>query len=887
MHITPAQGAIKVPPLESVLCTDELSRRSPHPPDYERENLALVSLAQALADSPHTILQTLVETILTVFRCDSAGISLLTEDEKRFHWPALAGQWRPHVGEGTPRDFGPCGDVLDRDSPQLFRHFERRYTYFQRMIPPAEECLLVPFYVEGKAVGTIWAVAHDVQQRPHQFDSEDQRMLVRLGTFASAAYQSVEQLRLLKEQANERQAAEAAVRASDERFQIVTKATNDAVWDWDLKTSKVWWNEGVFTLFGYDVGRNETDRDWWLERIHSHDREAVEKSLSEVVRGQELSWVDEYRFRCADGSYKDVYDRGYIVRDPVGGATRMIGAMLDVTERKRAEVTLRRAKESAESANRAKDEFLANVSHEIRTPMNAILGMTEFALDTPLTDVQRQCLHTVKMAGDNLLGLINDLLDFSKIEAGKLELDLAEFSLRAAIGETLQTLIAGAYKKGLELTYNVLPDVPDSLIGDSGRLRQVLFNLVGNAIKFTDRGEVVVRVDNASELTHGVVAAPTLPADREAMGAVILRFTVTDSGIGIPREKQERIFRAFEQEDSSTTRKYGGTGLGLPIAARLVALMGGTITVQSERGRGSTFTFTATFVRPPYLLEQTAARPQVLLQGLRVLVVDDDSKTCNMLKEWLTGWKMAPVAVYDGLTAMNALWDAVSTGRPYSLVLLDSRVPNADGLAVAARIQERTALASIRIILFTSERPPLDSSHFRDLRIDAHLLKPVQQGQLFETILLVMSQAQGDSPMTVEETPRDLAPIQAPDSLRVLLAEDDELSAQFLEKLFRREGYRLQLARNGRDALALAEQETFDIMLLDLHMPVMDGFEVIRRIRERERVVGGLLPVIALTARSRQEDRERCLAAGMNDFLTKPIRAADLLTVIDRLTSAG
>src|SRR6516165_1374585 len=510
--------------------------------------------------------------------------------------------------------------------------------------------------------------------------------------------------------------------------------------------------------------------------------------------------------------------------------------------------------------------------------MNAIIGMTELVLDTSLDEGQRQGLKTVRSAADSLLSIINDLLDFSKIEAGKLELVPADFSLRGAVGDTTRVMAARAHKKGLELIYQVQPDVPDALIGDAGRLRQVLLNLVGNAVKFTDEGEVVVGVE--------VQGDSSTPSPRA--GEVGLRFMVRDTGIGIPPDQQERIFRAFEQEDTSTTRKYGGTGLGLTIAARLVALMGGTITVDSAPGRGSTFAFTARFGRQPHPPEPGPAPPPVSLHDLPVLVVDDNATNRHILAEWLRGWQMNPTAVGDGMAAMDALWHRAANGRPYALVLLDARMPDADGLAVAAMIRERAELAATRIILLTSGERPGDPARSRELRIDAQLLKPVQQDELLDAIYRVMSRSQGNAPSAwpTDRQQASTAPVPAATPLHILVAEDNELSAQVLEQALVRQGHRVWLASNGREVLTLAEQGGFDLLLQDVHMPELDGFQVVRAIRERELTAGGHLPIIALTARSRKEDRERCLAAGMDDFQTKPIRPADLLAAIDRILSA-
>ncbi|HEY0251607.1 MAG TPA: response regulator, partial [Kofleriaceae bacterium] len=510
-----------------------------------------------------------------------------------------------------------------------------------------------------------------------------------------------------------------------------------------------------------------------------------------------------------------------------------------------------------------KDEFLANVSHEIRTPMNAILGMTDLVLDTTLAEPQRRSLLTVRSAARGLLDMINDLLDFSKIEAGQTTLDEAPFGLRSALGDTMRALATRAHRKGLELVYDVSSAVPDSLVGDVGRIRQVVLNLVGNAIKFTDRGEVVIGVDLAEPI---------------ATDRMMLRVTVRDSGIGIASEKFAAIFRAFEQEDMSTTRRYGGTGLGLTIASRLVTLMHGQITLESRVGHGSTFTATMAVTAGPIFDDKPPVATEVL-RGLRVLVVDDNAVNRHILEQWLVASELVPTSVGDGIAAMDALWHAVASGAPFPVILLDARMPDTDGVSLATKIRDRNELAFSRIIVLSSGDRPGELERFRELGVEAHLLKPVPHEELIEAIRMVVTRSRGDAPPIIAK------PIGA--TRRILVCEDNEFNADVLLQLLRKRNYEVVLASGGRDAIRKAEIEHFDALILDLHMPDVDGFQVVADIRSRERTTGEHLPVIALTAQSRKEDRERCLAAGMDEFITKPVEAADLWLLLERIGSTS
>jgi two-component system sensor histidine kinase/response regulator len=673
--------------------------------------------------------------------------------------------------------------------------------------------------------------------------------------------------------------AEEELRASEQRFRTFADHAADAFFVLDERARVLDVNRRACEALGYtrDELIGKTPYDFDPDHTPAR-REALRNQLDAGKTG-----VFESRHRRTDGTCFPVEVR--VQPFWVGDRRWVVSLARDITERKRVEEALRQAKEAAEAANRAKDEFLANVSHEIRTPMNAILGMTELALDTPLTAEQREYLAIVKSSADALLKVINDLLDFAKIEAGKLKLDHSDFSLRRVLGETLRALALRAHRKGLELACQIRPEVPDALVGDPGRLRQILLNLVGNAIKFTEQGEVVVRVEAGGEHT------PTEPdLAMPGLGPLpVLHFAISDTGIGIPREKQAKIFQAFEQVDSSRTRQYEGTGLGLSIAARLVALMGGEITVESEPGRGSTFRFTAGFESQPDPPSGPHERPLVDLHGLRVLVVDDNATNRQILEEWLRAWHTEPTAVADGLKALDALWMAVAVSRPFALVLLDARMPGVDGLAVAESILQNPVLSSCRIILLTSEDLHGDLARYRRLGIAAYVMKPVPQEELLETIYRVLSRpdsAEGavDPMGLIVAAALTAATTAAPvRRLRILVAEDNPFNQKLVEHLLGRRGHDVHVASDGREALAALEQDRFDLMLLDVHMPGYDGFQVIEALRSRERATGGHLPVIALTARAMESDRERCLQAGMDDYLAKPFSAADLFGVMARV----
>ncbi len=616
----------------------------------------------------------------------------------------------------------------------------------------------------------------------------------------------------------------------------------DGYTELDLQGNHQWVNDAYCRIFGR---RREEVLDPSYQNIsHRPVSVNIRDLFKKVYETGEP--VRAFEYEAVPGRYCEITVS--LKRAENGQPTGFVTLIRDTTERKRRELELAEARAAADTANRAKSEFLANMSHEIRTPMNGVIGMTELALSTELTEEQREFLSMARSSAEDLLVIINDILDYSKIEAGKIDLTPVEFNLSELVGDTMKSLALSAHRKSLELAFHLDADVPSTLVGDSVRLRQVLVNLASNAVKFTEKGEVVVNARLES---------------RDRAGGKV-HFEVRDTGIGIPVETQKRLFRPFQQADSSTTRQYGGTGLGLAISRKIVELMGGEIWIESTPGEGSTFHFTASLGIAEYPEERTFSST-LDLRGMPVLIIDDNTTNRRILQEIVGRWQMVPQAAESGPDGLAKLEAATASGQPFRLILLDEQMPGMDGLEVIERIRGSSLLRGATIMMLTSADQSSSATRCRELGVNTYLIKPIKPTELHTMILKALAA----HTQTIAKAP--IHRWGASRSLSILVAEDNAINQRVAAAMLERMGHRPILVSTGIEAVSKCGETPFDLILMDVQMPGIDGFEAARRIRSQELSAKTRTPIIAMTARAMNGDRERCIEAGMDDYVSKPV----------------
>ena len=661
----------------------------------------------------------------------------------------------------------------------------------------------------------------------------------------------------------EHRRAELALEREQALLQTLMESVPDSIYFKDRNSKFLRINRALAKRFGLQTpaqveGKSDFD---FFTREHAQqawedEQEVMRTGVPIVAKDEKETWPD--------GQVTWATTSKLPLRDPDGNIVGTFGISREVTEQVRARQALAEAKEAAEAASRAKSDFLANMSHEIRTPLNAVIGMTELVLDTELTAVQRDYLTMASESGEALLSVVNDVLDFSKIEAGRLELDHMPFNLREGLGDAMKSLAVRAHRKGLELACNIRPDVPATVIGDPVRLRQVIVNLVGNAVKFTHQGEIVLDVG----------------LQEQAAEYVRLRFAVRDTGVGISQEQIGAVFDAFQQADSSKMNESEGTGLGLAISSRLVDLMGGRMVVESQIGCGSTFHFSVCFRPVSAEPDQNGRAQEHSLCGQDILVVDDNETNRDILRDMLRSWRIEPTLVASGAQALATLRQRQQTQTPFSLILVDASMPEMDGFGLITQVEREVGSPSPIIMMLTSGDRPRDIARCEHLGARAYLMKPIKQSELFDAIMLALG-------ITTPEEESRLTPLPASAggqlSLRVLVAEDSLVNQKLARALLEKWGHRVWIANNGKEAVAATQSHTFDLILMDVQMPEMDGLEATAVIRKRQTAGEARIPIVAMTAHAMTGDRERCLAAGMDAYVSKPVRTRKLAEVIDKL----
>jgi len=672
----------------------------------------------------------------------------------------------------------------------------------------------------------------------------------------------------------ERRRVEENLKETRNRLSLAIKAGNIGVWEYDVIRNIETWDTQMYSLYGIGPDRFENASTVWRTEVHPEDLARQDDEILKAVNG-EKDYDSEFRIFWPDGSEHHIRAMALVQRDFAGKALRMIGTNWDITAQKSSEAELKAANRylidatarandlmlQADAANRAKSNFLSTMSHEIRTPMNGVIGMTGLLLETPLNAEQKQYAHIIRTSGEALLTLINDILDFSKIEAGKIELENMDFHLRVTLEDTVDILAVKAKEKGLRLVNNIDTDVYEHLRGDPGRLRQILINLTGNAIKFTATGSIVLHTSLESETDSHET----------------LRFEIIDTGIGIPPEKQKMLFTPFMQVDSSTSRKYGGTGLGLAISKQLTELMGGTIGITSQEGEGSTFFFTAVFEkREAGKLADTETLAN--LTDLNILVVDDKEADRLLVTSLLTGWGCRYKEAYDGASALVLLEKEAAIGKPFDIALLDMQMPNMDGAELGNLIKNNPLLHETRLVMLTAMEDRGAARRFAALGFTGYLTKPLRQKELRNCLSLAAGQTNTQNAETKAGT-ESAANEPRKAKLRILLAEDNMTNQLVALKILEKFGYRADVAANGLEVLDALQNLPYDLVLMDCQMPEMDGYEATRKIRCRE-AEGTRIPIIAMTANALQGDREKCLEAGMDDYLSKPVEPAKMAEML-------